>query len=507
MAEARRRCLLLTLVILASAARCRGSFLSSWDSLDAQLKSNATEPDVVIGNPAFDLGDAAEERTDLATHDRDPDIPSCGDVLVSQLQLNGQLMNMTSTLSSLQASFAALTEELARSRTASTQPSSKQRPPAGFVYAQGTRFFKDGSPWYFQGTNIYWLGIASIDKYSDVTVQGIFNDLSKAGIRVIRFWGFGHGWSHMTTDSRGQWTLTQAAWARLDLCVSQASQYGIKVIFPFVNFEPDLLGERARLAQYFRDCAHDNVIQLVVGMQFFAQQVLGPGVERERFYVDSRVFKELANEPHTGDSFEMGGQYPHFQYGDTGVLIGKGQVVGRLVNQWLCRAATYIKSLDQNHMVTTGEEGYRSYGPDMPFNQWLNNGMKGVDYEANVKCPDIDFNTLHVYPDNWRIPFNSFQWVIDNFMKASTSAHEKLWHCMVIREYGCCKQADYAGKRDVVFQAMHQAADNLGFAGTIVWQLLPWSGLEADSNYDFAPTETGGPEVLAHAASQNARSW
>ncbi|KAL6751902.1 glycoside hydrolase superfamily [Haematococcus lacustris] len=390
---------------------------------------------------------------------------------------------------------------------ASTQPSSKQRPPAGFVYAQGTRFFKDGSPWYFQGTNIYWLGIASIDKYSDVTVQGIFNDLSKAGIRVIRFWGFGHGWSHMTTDSRGQWTLTQAAWARLDLCVSQASQYGIKVIFPFVNFEPDLLG-----------------------MQFFAQQVLGPGVERERFYVDSRVFKvyqgyvnniiyhwnpltgrryidepailawELANEPHTGDSFEMGGQYPHFQYGDTGVLIGKGQVVGRLVNQWLCRAATYIKSLDQNHMVTTGEEGYRSYGPDMPFNQWLNNGMKGVDYEANVKCPDIDFNTLHVYPDNWRIPFNNFHW---DRAALSIAANKPI----VLEEYGCCKQADYAGKRDVVFQAMHQAADNLGFAGTIVWQLLPWSGLEADSNYDFAPTETGGPEVLAHAATQNARSW
>lgn len=29
--------------------------------------------------------------------------------------------------------------------------------------------------------------------------------------------------------------------------------------------------------------------------------------------------------------------------------------------------------------------------------------MKGVDFELNTRCPDVDFMTIHVYPDNWYI--------------------------------------------------------------------------------------------------------
>lgn len=42
---------------------------------------------------------------------------------------------------------------------------------------------------------------------------------------------------------------------------------------------------------------------------------------------------------------------------------------------------------------------------------------------------------------------------------------------IVLEEYGCCKQADYRGKRGELFRAFHDAADGAGFAGTIVWQV------------------------------------
>ncbi len=48
------------------------------------------------------------------------------------------------------------------------------------------------------------------------------------------------------------------------------------------------------------------------------------------------------------------------------------------------------------------------------------------------------------------------------------------------QEYGCCKASDYAGKRGQVFAAFHDAADALGVAGTIVWQVVPWAGLKRD---------------------------
>lgn len=42
---------------------------------------------------------------------------------------------------------------------------------------------------------------------------------------------------------------------------------------------------------------------------------------------------------------------------------------------------------------------------------------------------------------------------------------------IVLEEYGCCKAADYRGKRGELFRAFHDAADGAGYAGTIVWQV------------------------------------
>ena len=42
---------------------------------------------------------------------------------------------------------------------------------------------------------------------------------------------------------------------------------------------------------------------------------------------------------------------------------------------------------------------------------------------------------------------------------------------VVMEEYGCCKQSDYIGKRGELFAAFHAAADTLGVAGTMVWQV------------------------------------
>lgn len=41
--------------------------------------------------------------------------------------------------------------------------------PSGFAYAQGTRFMLDGSPFYYAGTNCYYLTFKSqeaVDTYS-----------------------------------------------------------------------------------------------------------------------------------------------------------------------------------------------------------------------------------------------------------------------------------------------------------------------------------------------------
>lgn len=55
--------------------------------------------------------------------------------------------------------------------------------PSGFAYAQGTRFMLDGSPFYYAGTNCYYLTFKSQE-----AVDNVFKDAEAMGLKVIRVW-------------------------------------------------------------------------------------------------------------------------------------------------------------------------------------------------------------------------------------------------------------------------------------------------------------------------------
>lgn len=79
------------------------------------------------------------------------------------------------------------------------------------------------------------------------------------------------------------------------------------------------------------------------------------------------------------------------------IKINKLIMIILVLQNWISEMASYTKSIDSNHLVEAGLEGF--YGnSDTQKNP---NFQVGTDFIANNQIPEIDFATVHSYPDQW----------------------------------------------------------------------------------------------------------
>jgi len=125
---------------------------------------------------------------------------------------------------------------------------------------------------------------------------------------------------------------------------------------------------------------------------------------------------ELANEPRCdGDG--------------TRNLPRSANCTASTLNTWMAEISKYIKSLDPEHMVTTGSEGFFN---DPSSDDWAYNGSDGVDFYAETGIPTIDYGCFHLYPDWWsKTPQWGTQYIIDH-----AKAQRALKKPVVFEEYG-----------------------------------------------------------------------
>ena len=91
-------------------------------------------------------------------------------------------------------------------------------------------------------------------------------------------------------------------------------------------------------------------------------------------------------------------QYTHIPYRDDPTIMAwelaneprpDGKANKMIYKNWIYSEAKYIKSIDSNHLLTTGTEG--EMGTENDINLW----------KAIHESPDIDYATIHVWAKNW----------------------------------------------------------------------------------------------------------
>jgi mannan endo-1,4-beta-mannosidase len=304
---------------------------------------------------------------------------------------------------------------------------------SSFVTAHDGKFYCHGKPYYYIGTN-YWYGplLASPGATGDrERLAKELDFLAAHGLKNLRILAGAEGpddQPYRVTPglqiSPGKYN--QDLLTGLDYLLAELGKRDMKAVlyvnntwewsggyaqyvnwsgggeipYPLAKSWPEFM----KFAGKFHDCpecieAYFNHVRFLLGR---TNQVTGVK------YVDDPTIMawQIANEPRAVSAEHI----PAFE-------------------KWMKEAGAVFKSLDHNHLLSTGNEGSR--------------GCEGkIDlYERLHADPNIDYCTIHIWPKNWRwLDVKDMPGSIDKCITNTNEQHcavaRKLDKPLVIEEYG-----------------------------------------------------------------------
>lgn len=255
-----------------------------------------------------------------------------------------------------------------------------------FVRTRGAHFVLNGSPFLFNGFNSYWLMHVAAEPTERYKVSEVFKEASAAGLSVCRTWAFSDGGDAALQISPG--VYDERVLQGLDFVVSEARKYGIRLILSFVNNYKDF-GGRSQYAQWAKNAGIQNINS---EDDFYTHPVLKDYYKNHVKKIVTRV-NTMTRIAYRDDSTIMAWE-----------LINEprcnADYSGRTVNGWVQEMASYVKSLDNKHLLEIGMEGF--YGDSVPEKKQDNPGFQvGTDFISSHLIKEIDFATIHAYTDQW----------------------------------------------------------------------------------------------------------
>ncbi|KAL5558004.1 hypothetical protein UlMin_034215 [Ulmus minor] len=363
----------------------------------------------------------------------------------------------------------------------------------GFVKTRGNQLVLNGSPFYAHGFNAYWLMYVASDPSQRDKVSSAYQEAKSHGLTIGRTWAFSDGGYKPLQYSPGSYN--EQMFQGLDFAVSEASKNGIKLVLSFVN-NYENFGGKKQYVDWAKNqgqsiSSEDDFFSNSVVKQFYKNHI--NTVLTRKNSISGVVYKddptimawELMNEPRC-----------------------QSDPSGKTIQGWVSEMASYVKSIDSNHLLEVGLEGF--YGQSK--NQVNPNFQVGTDFIANNQISAIDFATVHSYPDQW-LSGSSYEtqlaflksWLSDHIQDAQTVLQKPL----LFAEFGkSLKDSGYNNNQrdelfNTVYTAIYSSAKGGGSAvGGLFWQLLT-QGLDSfRDGYEVVLSESSSTATLIAQESQ-----
>ena len=357
-----------------------------------------------------------------------------------------------------------------------------------FVERRGAQLFLDGRPFYVNGWNSYWLMDQAVEPATRHRVSRMFRTGAAMGLTVCRTWAFNDGSYNALQLAPGR--FDERVFKALDRVVAEAARHGVRLLLSLANNLEAYGGK----TQYVRWAWEEGV---------------GLTASNDSFFFDPAIrdyFKVYLKALLTRKNHLTGVQYKDDPTIFAWELMNEPRCTtdpsGETLQRWIEEMAAYVKSIDKRHLLTVGTEGF--YGPTSPPDKrrvnpgnWFDN--YGLDFIRNSKIPDVDFASVHLYPDNWllhakleeKLKFVT-QWITSHV----EDGDEELKKPVLVTEFGLSHMVEGFddSHRDVFYKAVydivHESARRGGAgAGAFVWQLAVEGMEEYHDGFAIVPSE------------------
>ncbi len=286
----------------------------------------------------------------------------------------------------------------------------------GFVKREGRVFTLNGKPFSAIGANNYY----AIYK-SPRMVNKLFEIAAENNISVMRMWGFldaGHGSNPTAGAKEGiyfqywngkvpVYNDTETGLKKLDYAVYKAKEQGIRLVIPLADNWQEF-GGMDQYVKWRGGTSHDEFYTDPVIKQWYKNYVAHILNRTNTYtgiaYKDEPAIMawELANEPRCD-----------------GILKPSEDCTESTITLWAEEMSGYIKSIDKQHLLGAGDEGFYC---NTIADEWTEDCSHGVDSRGLADIPSLDYISVHMYPEKWD---KTVAWATQWVARHVTDSYEK----------------------------------------------------------------------------------
>lgn len=336
---------------------------------------------------------------------------------------------------------------------------------SGFVRQDGEYLQLAGDRFRFHGTNNQHLPFLSLSRSR---IRSFFRQVAELGLSVVRTFGCVFNASEPKFQPEPG-TYDESVFERMDFIVKTAKDHGIRLVVPFVDYWAEEHGgtkmytdwsETADGKQDFYTDEQAKRLYKDYVREFVRRENTLTGVE----YRDEPAILmwELANEPRATD--------------------------GDAFRDWIAEMSAFVKDLDPNHLVSTGEEGFYA----------ANRVGYGNDFLRDHAVSDVDVCSFHLWPQHWDISVaEGREWI----RRHVADARNRLGKPAYLGEFGWFVERnptdrDQLRKRNEAFETWCRTLEETNSEGGLVWRLSWANGIYSGLPTDVFPSDESTTEIL-----------